>query len=139
LSRLHADRGFRFDIDVAPSLSVRVEREDLDEILGNLLDNACKWGHGQVRVRALPSQAFVDIAVEDDGKGLAVTECETVLQRGARADQAVPGSGLGLAIVRELAELYGGSVSLGRSRLGGLAVRLCLPASTSGITGPTHP
>jgi signal transduction histidine kinase len=109
-----------------------VQREDLDEMLGNLLDNACKWGHIRVRVSTVASAAFVDVVIEDDGNGLAAAEREAVLRRGVRADQAMPGSGLGLAIVRELAELYGGSVSLGDSRLGGLAARLRLPASAGG-------
>jgi signal transduction histidine kinase len=132
LSRLHADRGVVFDIQVPAVLAVRVQREDLDEMLGNLLDNACKWGHIRVRVSAVASAAFVDVVIEDDGNGLAAAEREAVLRRGVRADQAMPGSGLGLAIVRELAELYGGSVSLGDSRLGGLAARLRLPASAGG-------
>jgi signal transduction histidine kinase len=127
VEHLYADRQLRIDADVPAGSSVRVQREDLDEMLGNLLDNACKWGRTQVRVRAATTNAFVVIDVEDDGAGLAPGLRETVLQRGVRADEAAPGTGLGLAIVRELAELYGGGVTLDASDLGGLRARLRLP------------
>jgi signal transduction histidine kinase len=128
LHRLHAERGIAVDVRVPPDLSVRVQREDLDEMLGNLLDNACKWARAHVRIDASPSVGHVDILVDDDGSGLAEGMREAVLVRGVRADEAAPGSGLGLAIVRDLAEIYGGSISLEASPLGGLRARLRFPS-----------
>ena len=121
LLRLHADRGLAIDVNVPAGLAVRCQREDLDEMLGNLLDNACKWAKSRVVLSVLPSASargrrkpiVVEITVDDDGPGLDPSMREAVLQRGVRVDEAAPGSGLGLAIVRELAELYGGSIALG--------------------------
>ncbi len=136
LLRLHADRGLAIDVHVPAGLAVRCQREDLDEMLGNLLDNACKWTKSRVVMSAsLPPPEggspgdVVEIAVDDDGPGLDPSMREAVLQRGVRVDEAAPGSGLGLAIVRELAELYGGSISLGGSPAGGLRATLRLPAA----------
>ena len=98
-------------------------------MMGNLLDNACKWARSRVSVSSSNGAHGVTIAVDDDGPGLDVTLRQAVLQRGVRADEAAPGSGLGLAIVRELAELYGGSIELDTSPLGGLRARLRLPAA----------
>ena len=128
LRRLYAERGISIDIRVPPDLMVRVQREDLDEMIGNLLDNACKWGRSCVSVDAQLAGSQLEIIVDDDGGGLDEALRETVLQRGVRADEAAPGSGLGLAIVRDLAEVYGGAISLDRSPLGGLRARLRLPA-----------
>jgi signal transduction histidine kinase len=129
LERLHADRGIAIEVDVPPDHGVRMERQDLDEMLGNLLDNACKWAKSRVTVASSAHHSLVVITVDDDGPGLASSMHETVLQRGVRADQAAPGSGLGLAIVRELAELHGGTIHLERSPDGGLRARLQLPAA----------
>ena len=101
-------------------------------MLGNLLDNACKWARSRVGVASTLDGASVVIAVDDDGPGLDPSMRERVLQRGVRADEAAPGSGLGLAIVRDLAELYGGSIALDRSPLGGLRAELTLPARLAG-------
>lgn len=128
LLRLHAGRGLRIDVDVAPDHAVRVQREDVDEMLGNLLDNACKWARARVAVASAASGADIVITVDDDGPGLDPSMREAVLQRGVRADEAAPGSGLGLAIVRDLADLYGGSIALEASPAGGLRARLQLPA-----------
>lgn len=128
LLRLYAERRIAIDVHVPPDLSVRVQREDLDEMLGNLLDNACKWGRSHVTIDASQTCAGVEITVDDDGSGLAERMREAVLQRGVRADEAAPGSGLGLAIVRDLAELYAGSISLDASPVGGLRARLRFPA-----------
>jgi signal transduction histidine kinase len=127
LARLHAGRGIVIDADVPETLAVRCQREDLDEMLGNLLDNACKWARSRVVVAARAADATTDIVVDDDGAGLDVSMRDAVLQRGVRADEAAPGTGLGLAIVRDLAELYGGSITLSRSELGGLRAALRLP------------
>jgi signal transduction histidine kinase len=129
LQRLYASRGLTIDANVPAACVVRCQREDLDEMLGNLLDNACKWARTRVSVTAQPSGSQIVITVDDDGPGIDPAMREAVLQRGVRADEAAPGSGFGLAIVRELAEVYGGSVSLGGSPLGGLRANLALPST----------
>jgi signal transduction histidine kinase len=126
--RLHADRGLAISVRVPPEHAVRCQREDLDEMLGNLLDNACKRGRSRVAIDATAAPASIVIAVDDDGPGLDPSMRDVVLQRGVRADEAAPGSGLGLAIVRDLAELYGGAIALDRSPEGGLRARLTLPS-----------
>jgi signal transduction histidine kinase len=128
LSRLHADRGVVIDLDIARDHVVRGRREDVDEMLGNLLDNACKWARSRVRAESRVADGLVRIAVEDDGPGLDPSMRDAVLQRGVRADQAAPGTGLGLAIVRDLAELHGGAIALDASPLGGLRATLTLKA-----------
>lgn len=127
LRRLHADRGITIEVRVAAGHAVRAQREDLDEMLGNLLDNACKWARSRVTVDAAPAGDAIEITVDDDGPGVEVSMRDVVLQRGVRADQAASGSGLGLAIVRDLAEVYGGSIALDTAPLGGLRARLRLP------------
>ena len=132
LLRLHADRGLTIDTRVDPAHAVRCRREDLDEILGNLLDNACKWAKTRVTLTSRHPAGqpdAIEILVDDDGPGLEPSLRDAVLQRGVRADQAAPGSGFGLAIVRELAELHGGSIALDAAPGGGLRARLTLPAA----------
>lgn len=124
LLRLHADRGLTIRVDVSSDRMVRVQREDLDEMLGNLLDNACKWARSRVTLTSAVADGFVAVIVDDDGPGLDPSMREAVLQRGVRADEAAPGSGLGLAIVSDLAELYGGSIALEPSPDGGVRARL---------------
>jgi signal transduction histidine kinase len=126
--RLYADRGVTIEISVPAGCSVRVQRQDFDEMLGNLIDNACKWARSRVTVGASAEGEMVVVTVDDDGAGIGPQLRELVLQRGVRADEAAPGSGLGLAIVRDLAEVYGGSIVLGESQLGGLRASLRLPA-----------
>jgi signal transduction histidine kinase len=125
--RLHADRGLAIDVRVPAGHSVRCQREDLDEMLGNLLDNACKWGRTRVSIESTAAHQSIVITVDDDGPGLDPSMRDVVLQRGVRADEAAPGSGFGLAIVRDLAELYGGAIALDRSADGGLRAQLTLP------------
>ena len=121
----------RFDLDGNREAAVQIERQDLDEILGNLIENAAKYGGGSVFVTidALPvDPTWCEIWVEDDGTGIPEAERTRIFDRGARLDTGKPGTGLGLAIVRDVAEIYGGSVDLGESEdLGGLIVRLRLP------------
>jgi signal transduction histidine kinase len=129
LDRLHAERGISLTTTVDPAHFVRGQREDLDEMLGNLLDNACKWARTRVIVQSRVDGDSVVITVDDDGPGLDPAMREAVLRRGVRADEAAPGSGLGLAIVRDLASVYGGSITLGASPERGLRATLRLPAT----------
>ncbi len=120
----------RFDLDGNKQAAVSIERQDLDEILGNLIENAAKYGGGSVfaTIDAEPGSEQCVIWVEDDGTGIPEKERTRIFDRGARLDTGKPGTGLGLAIVRDVAEIYGGSVDLGESEdLGGLLVRLSLP------------
>jgi signal transduction histidine kinase len=108
---------------------VRVERQDLDEMIGNLVENAAKYGGARVFVTVEPKGEMTDILVEDDGPGIPEQQREAIFQRGARLDTDKPGTGLGLAIVRDVAEIYGGRITLEESEdLGGLLARLTLPA-----------
>jgi signal transduction histidine kinase len=116
-------------VRVDPSHAVRVQREDLDEMLGNLLDNACKWAGARVVIGSARTGDTVAITVDDDGPGLPAEMREKVLQRGVRADEKAAGSGLGLAIVRDLAEVYQGTISLDASPDGGLRATLKLPGA----------
>lgn len=134
LERLYVERGVSIRYDVPRAHCVRVQREDLDEMLGNLLDNACKWARSRVSMESGDLAGRTTILVDDDGPGLPVELRERVLQRGVRADEAAPGSGFGLAIVRDLAELHEGSISLEASPLGGVRARLVLPSCTSAST-----
>jgi signal transduction histidine kinase len=127
LLRLHAGRGLSIDVNVSSDHVVRVQREDLDELLGNLLDNACKWATSRVSITSSIDGANILITIDDDGPGLDPAMRDAVLQRGVRADEAAPGSGFGLAIVRDLAELYGGSIALERADAGGVRAVLRLP------------
>ena len=118
-------------VDIAgdKAAQVRVERQDLDEMIGNLVENAAKYGGGRVFVTVEAGHRTVDILVEDDGKGIPQEQRDAIFQRGARLDTDKPGTGLGLAIVRDVAEIYGGRISLEESEdLGGLLARLTLPA-----------
>ena len=128
LERLHAGRGVTLDVAVDPAHAVRVQREDLDEMLGNLLDNAWKWTRTRVTVTSSRDGGGITIDIDDDGPGVPPPMRNVVMQRGVRADEAAPGSGFGLAIVRDLAELYGGSIELAEAPAGGLRARLRLPA-----------
>lgn len=120
----------RFDADGPRDIMVRIERQDLDEILGNLMENAAKYGGGSVFVTVSQAAGLVTFIVEDDGAGIAEKDRQRLFDRGARLDTGKPGTGLGLAIVRDVAEIYGGTVALEESEdLGGLAVRLTLPAA----------
>ena len=128
VDRLH--EGVTVDIAGNHQAQVRVERQDLDEMLGNLVENAAKYGGGRVFVTVEPKAKMVDILIEDDGPGIPEDKRGELFARGARLDTTgKPGTGLGLAIVRDVAEIYGGSVRLEESEdLGGLLARLSLPA-----------
>ncbi|WP_375393771.1 ATP-binding protein [uncultured Sphingomonas sp.] len=122
-------RHVRIDIDGPHDLAVHVERQDLDEMLGNLIENAAKYGGGSVFVTVGAQAGYVEFLVEDDGTGIPEEQRSRIFDRGVRLDTGKPGTGLGLAIVRDVAEIYEGTVSLEESDdLGGLLVRLRLPA-----------
>jgi signal transduction histidine kinase len=128
LARIHAARDVVIDAQSSPELYFRGERQDLEEMAGNLMDNACKWARHRVRVRAEAEGARMVLTVEDDGPGLSPEDRQRVGERGERLDESVPGSGLGLAIVGDISKLYGGLFSFDDSELGGLKTRLTLPA-----------
>ena len=134
VSKLHARASLDISSRIDPELRVRMQREDLEEILGNLLDNACKWAKSKIVLDGSRAGAMLLVTVDDDGPGLPEAERHVVLERGIRLDQKAEGSGLGLAIVRDLAELYGGRIVLHESSLGGLRAEVALP---SGNPDPT--
>lgn len=120
----------RIDVDGPKDLVAHIERQDLDEILGNLVENAAKYGGGSVFITAAAQAGFVEIMVEDDGRGIPEADRIRIFDRGVRLDSGKPGTGLGMAIVRDVVEIYDGTVSLEESEdLGGLLVRLRLPAA----------
>ncbi|QYE36796.1 HAMP domain-containing histidine kinase [Polymorphobacter sp. PAMC 29334] len=130
LTRIHAARGVVIDLAGRRDLVFCGERQDLEEMLGNLLDNAAIYGGGRVFVTASAEPGKIVVTIEDDGPGIAEADREALFERGARLDTGKPGTGLGLAIVRDVAEIYGGTVVLGASEdLGGVAVTLTLPAA----------
>lgn len=129
LQKIHADKAIASAIEVPEALAVACEAQDLDEMLGNLMENGFKWARSQVSVRATLEDRMVLVAIEDDGAGLLPAQQAQVLLPGERLDESAPGFGFGLSITSELAELYGGSLKLGKSELGGLRASLRLPAA----------
>ena len=128
LSRIHADKAPGIEVSVPSGLTVACDPQDLDEMLGNLIENACQWCRTRVRIAAETTARGVLILIEDDGPGLGRDEADQVLRRGRRLDESVPGNGFGLSIAGELAGLYGGGLDLDRAAAGGLQVRLTLPS-----------
>ncbi len=134
MRHIHADRHLQLQVGpIAADPIFRGEQQDLQEMLGNLLDNACKWAERHIEIRAeIKDEAGrkqLEIVLDDDGRGIPAEQREAMLRRGVRADQQVPGSGLGLAIVDDLARLYGGQIGLSESPLGGTRAILSLPAA----------
>jgi signal transduction histidine kinase len=130
MRRVHAGRALELHAEgIAPGLYFAGELQDLQEMLGNLVDNACKWARHAVRVAATAEGRRLRLVVDDDGPGIAAAQRDAALARGTRLDETVPGSGLGLAIVHELARLYGGELALEPSPRGGLRAVLWLPAA----------
>jgi len=130
LERIHRTKNIDFDISIPPDLKFRGEKRDLEEMIGNLMDNACKWTRSQVTVKAamiIDDATQFEICVSDDGPGLHPSKYEEALQRGTRLDEATPGTGFGLAIVDDLARAYKGDLVLGRSVEDGLAATIRLP------------
>jgi signal transduction histidine kinase len=131
LDRIHFERRVRVTVAGEPEAYFRGEREDLEEMLGNVMDNGCKWAAVRVTVAIELKDGRLVVTVEDDGPGLSPEQRSQAFERGRRLDEATPGSGLGLAIVRDIAELYGGRVTLDGASLGGLKVVLDLPAAAA--------
>ena len=134
MQRVHAERGLVIRCGpLAPELGFAGEIQDLQEMVGNLIDNACKWARSTVQVAAWsqpgPGGLRLHVTIEDDGPGIAADRRGSVMARGARLDESVPGSGLGLGIVQELVSLYEGTLTLGSAPSGGLCVALQLPGA----------
>jgi signal transduction histidine kinase len=128
LARLFKSEGVKVLASADPMLVFRGEREDLEDLVGNLAENACKYGGGLVEITTVTiGQGVFEIIFDDDGDGLTDADAVSALKRGARLDETLPGSGLGLSICDELARAYGGALHLERSPLGGLRARLTLP------------
>ena len=134
LQRMNVERKISISIEAQPNLRFRGEKQDLEEMVGNLMDNACKWATSQVRVQTYVAAAMPDevrtwllVVVEDDGIGIPEENRQTALQRGRRLDESKPGSGLGLSIISETASMYGGNLALAVASLGGLRASLRLP------------
>jgi signal transduction histidine kinase len=136
MEKIHRERGVAIEVAAGSKAKFRGERQDLEEMIGNLVDNACKWAASRVFIEVLVEQPtepgatpMLRIIVDDDGRGLSEKERAQVSRRGQRLDESKPGSGLGLSIVIDLAALYGGSLTLGRAPIGGLRAELRLPAA----------
>ncbi|WP_425908874.1 ATP-binding protein [Nitrobacter sp. TKz-YC02] len=134
MEKIHRDRDVAIDVGVSPAAKFCGERQDLEEMVGNLVDNACKWAHSRafinvsVRPPSGAEPAMLRIIVDDNGQGLSDAERLQASQRGRRLDETKPGSGLGLSIVTDLAALYGGRLTLDTAPIGGLRAELLLPA-----------
>jgi signal transduction histidine kinase len=131
LDRIHEERGLDLEITASPGLKFQGEKQDFEEMVGNLLDNACKWAKSRVSASATRENGArrFTVTVDDDGPGLTEAERKRVVKRGQRMDESKPGSGLGLSIVADLAHLYKGRFELEPSPDGGLRARLELPAA----------
>ena len=139
MRQIHRDRQVQIDVTVDSRHLFRGRREALDEMLGTLLDNGCKWARSRVHVTSGVDGERLIVLVEDDGTGIDEQARQAVLARGVRSDTRVPGFGLGLAIVRDLAELYAGNIVLDCSPKGGVAARLELPGElTDGAAHQRH-
>ncbi|MCR9220580.1 MAG: HAMP domain-containing histidine kinase [Alphaproteobacteria bacterium] len=127
LGRLHQDRGLSVAVQAPEGLAVAADPDDLNELVGALLDNACKWAAGRVRLSAAAEGGSVAIEIADDGPGVPQAARARVREAGQRLDESAPGTGLGLAIAGDLIALYGGEMRLADSDLGGLSVTVTLP------------
>jgi signal transduction histidine kinase len=130
LAKVHAEKSIALSVDISDDLAVACEQQDFDEMAGNILENAYKWARSEVAIHAQRRDGHrVALVIDDDGPGLTLEQTQEAVRPGARLDESAPGFGFGLPITRELAELYGGSLELGKSQLGGLRVTLLLPSA----------
>ncbi|MCA0301363.1 MAG: hypothetical protein LCH95_03065 [Proteobacteria bacterium] len=127
LSKVYRERGLSIEVVADQAAAFRGHREDLEEIVGNLLENACKWATRRVRLTAAAADGGLSLDIEDDGPGLDAAREVEFVGRGKRLDEKVPGWGLGLSIVSDLVDVHRGSLGFQRSSLGGLKVRVRLP------------
>jgi two-component system sensor histidine kinase PhoQ len=132
LLKVYGNKDLLFETAIAPGAQFIGDRADLTELLGNLLDNACKWAKGRVRIEAqvepgADSRHALRLCIDDDGPGIAAGDRAKVLERGVRVDEATPGHGLGLAMVHDSVALYGGTMRIDASSLGGARLELKLP------------
>ena len=127
LNKVYRDKSVQVDIAIDRTLCLVGDESDWMELLGNVLENAFKWCRTAIRFSASVQDGKLVLVIEDDGLGLESSQLNTILQRGARADEAVPGHGIGLAVVHDIVEAYQGHIALGRSRLGGAAITLTFP------------
>ncbi len=128
LQGMYRDRHLDFQVSELPARALALDREDMLELLGNLLDNACKWSRGRVALDIRVEDGGIRLQVEDDGPGVAAEDLKVLARRGVRIDEQSPGYGLGLAIVQDIVRLYNGALDFSHSeRLGGLCVRVQLP------------
>jgi len=129
MQRIYQNRDLVFDLSRLHGCWFRGEAQDLEEMLGNLMDNASKWAKSRVQIGCSTNDGRLEIIVEDDGPGIARDEFENVMRRGHKLDESKPGHGQGLGIVSDIAALYGGTLKLARSELGGLQATLDLPSA----------
>lgn len=127
LVKLYRERNLQIENEIPTDTLCRIDRQDLMEVLGNLVENACKWTRTQVRISALQQGGETVLLVEDDGPGISPDDRSRILRRGERADESAPGHGLGLAIVLDIVELAGGRLEIGDSELGGASMRAVWP------------
>jgi signal transduction histidine kinase len=137
LQRINRDKNLTIKVEAPATLRFRGERQDFEEMVGNLMDNACKWAKSQIIVKAtqLPAtgedgRSWLNVAVDDDGPGIPAEKRAEALKRGRRLDESKPGSGLGMSIIVETAGMYSGKVELAQAELGGLRANLQLPSIT---------
>lgn len=135
LLRIYQDKNISFDLECPEKARFAGEKQDFEEIIGNLLDNAFKWANKKVSSKIKiesnkMGETLLHIIIQDDGPGLSDKELSQVKERGKRLDETKPGSGLGLSIVSDLVDLYGGKFDLSHSKLGGLQIKLQLPAGS---------
>lgn len=133
MSRLFESRNLSLNCMVGRELQFIGDEEDLQEMMGNLIENACKWARGRIEIRATEADGTLTIRIEDDGPGIAADLADKVFGRGARLDESAPGHGHGLAIVRDIVMLYGGAVTIGTAAIGGAAICLSLPGARAGV------
>jgi signal transduction histidine kinase len=136
LQRIYREKGIEIAVHCEPGIRFRGERQDLEEVAGNMLDNACKWAKRRIEVTVAhvkeaqaDGRTWLNFSVDDDGPGISAEKRGEALRRGGRLDESTPGSGLGLSIVTETAGMYGGKVELADAPLGGLRIQLRLPAA----------
>jgi two-component system sensor histidine kinase PhoQ len=127
LRKVYSEKQLDISTAIDSNARFRGDEGDLTEILGNLLDNACKWARRAVRISAHTSKGFLQLCVEDDGPGIGSADAARVFDRGTRTDEKVPGHGIGLSVVREIVEAYGGTANIDTSELGGARIDLQLP------------